>query len=196
MAKKIKMLAPDKSYVYYDKKSGDLLSITNELNPKYETGFEISTDDVKFLLDGTHKFRDFKVSYKKQKDGTTALAIIAREDLDYSFKNNLFEWISESDENAECTVTWNLKAKRWEFSVDEQFKKTYSDQLLISQLVFFVTLESDLDFLIRSIVVDFNSIMSKDIYIKFENDIETKIDKISISTRIVFKNYKLIKVYE
>jgi hypothetical protein len=196
MAKKPKILSPDMSYVYYDKQSGDILSITNELSSKYDTGFETPTADVKFLLDGTHKFRDFKISYKKQKDGSAALAIVAREDIDYSFKNNLFEWIEETTDDTECIVTWNLKSKRWEFSVSDQFKKTYSDKLLVPQLIFFVTLESDLDFLIRSIIIDFNSIMSKDIYVKFENDIEEKIDKISISTRIVFKNYKLIKVYE
>jgi hypothetical protein len=59
-------------------------------------------------------------------------------------------------------------------------------------LVFFVTLETDFDFLIRTIFVDsVDLISSKQISVPFTTKIEKRIDKISISSKLVFKTYGL-----
>ena len=72
-----------------------------------------------------------------------------------------------------------------------------SDKVLTPKLVFFVTLETDFDFLIRTIFIDTQDLLSsKYLAIPFISTLETKIDKISISSKLVFQTYKLRIVHE
>ena len=66
-----------------------------------------------------------------------------------------------------------------------------------TQLMFFVTLETDFDFLIRTIFVKISNILADDkVSIPFESTLESNIDRISISTKNVFKSYKLKVINE
>jgi hypothetical protein len=194
MAKK---LEPPKYYVYYDKKTGKLLSVGNEKDSQYEYGIEVKFEEIESLLDGTARFKDYLVGYKRDVDGSSRLAVVPNTEQGYTFKNNVFEWITESNKATECIVTWNGKTKHWEFSLSDKAKNIYKDSILIPKLVFFVTLESDFDFLIRTIFLDaIDLISSEHILVPFESNIETKISKISISSKLVFKTYGLKVIYD
>lgn len=182
-------------YVYYDKKTGKLLSIDMK-NDSYEHGIKVPFEEVYDLLVGTKSFKDFLVGYKKGSDGKTKLGLIVNLELGYAFKNNIFEWITSPAKNQECIVTWSHPTQCWEISISEKAAITYQD-IQSQKLVFFVTLEHDFDFLIRTIFISCADLLaSKKIIVPFESSIENKIDKISISSKIVFKSYGLRIVHE
>ena len=186
-----------KYYVYYDKKTGRILSVSNEVNPKYEFGIDVEFEDVQNFLSGAWHFKDYVVDYKRLSNGSTVLAIMATEDQGYTFKSSLFEWITETDNSTECVVEWDEPNQSWNFMLDPMFKKTYNDNLLTPRLIFFVMLEADFDFLIRTIFVDFDDLLSHDkVVVPFETSFEKDIKHVSISSRLVFKNYKLKIIYD
>jgi hypothetical protein len=183
-------------YVYYDKKSGHIHSIGNEEDKRYEHGIRTTFEEVENFLNLKWKFKDYVVGYKNQQDGTSILSIVPSTDQGFAFKNNVFEWITETNEDTECTVTWNSLKKEWQFSLSDEFK-LQSDKVLTPKLVFFVTLETDFDFLIRTIFIDTQDLISsKYLPIPFISVVENKIDKISISSKLVFQTYKLRIVNE
>ena len=190
MAKKKQLNLTPRYYVYYNKKNGRIISIGNEKDDSYEYGIESTWEEVKNLVDGTWSFNEYLVGYKRQSDGTSVLAVVPSTDHGYIFKNNIFEWITQHDDSAECTVTWNSPSKCWDFSLSDAIKIVYSDSLLVPKLVFFVTLETDFDFLIRTIFVEtIDLISSEKISVPFTTNLENRIDKISISSKLVFKTY-------
>lgn len=182
-------------YVYYDKKTGKILSISMK-DDSYEHGIKVSFEEVRELLIGTESFKDFLVGYKKGTDGKTKLGLVTNSDLGYAFKNNIFEWITLPAKNQECIVTWNKPNQCWEISLSEKIVSTYQD-MLGQKLVFFVTLEHDFDFLIRTIFISLEELLAaKKIIVPFKSLVENKIDKISISSKIVFKSYGLRIIHE
>lgn len=184
-------------YVYYDNKTGKILSVTNEKNDSFEFGIEISEVDANKLISGEWKFDDYVIGYQKQPDGTTIKCIIPNADHEYAFRYNLFEWITEKETDAEFYVKWNLSKKEWSFSIQECYKEYYRTEIINTRFVFFITLQDDLDFLIRTIFIEKEDLMNKDkIVIPFESSKELDIKTISISTRAIFKSYRLYVDYE
>jgi hypothetical protein len=182
-------------YVYYDKKTGKILSISTK-DDSYEHGIRVPFNEVYDLLVGTEAFSNFLVGYKKSADGKTKLGLIPNSDLGYAFKNNIFEWITSTAKNQECIVTWDKPNQCWEIAVSEKAALVYQE-LTSQKLVFFVTLEHDFDFLIRTIFIPLDTLLaSKKIIVPFTSTIENKIDKISISSKIVFKSYGLRIIHE
>ena len=180
-------------YVYYDQKSGQILSVTNEASDRFEHGITVESSEVEKLISGEWKFSEYKVGYKDSND-SSSLCVLSRDGfyLDYSFKNKTVVWITPTAKSADCIVEWNGLDKCWNFYLDKTFKKTYNNNILATQLTFFVTLETDFDFLIRPIFIKMDSILTNDkITIPFESKLENNINKISISSKTVFKSYSL-----
>ena len=197
MAKKKQIDLTPKYYVYYDRRSGRILSVGNEKDSNFDHGIETTYEEVEKLIGGTWSLKDFIVSYKRQIDGSLKLAIIPNTDQGYIFKNNIFEWITEPNEKAECIVTWNGLTLCWDFRLNPSIKAVYSDSLLVPKLVFFVTLETDFDFLVRTIFVDTVDLMSSEkISVPFTSKIEHQSNKVSISSKLVFKTYGLRVIHE
>lgn len=179
-----------KYYAYYNRKTGAILSVTNEKSSTFENGLEVDFSLVEGLLAGTENFKDYVVGYKKLLDGGTILTVLPAENIEgFTFKNSVFEWITDNP-HAECIVEWNGPESTWNISLAD--KATYGDYILTSKLVFFVTLESDLNFLVRTIYVDLQELLVHGfVKIPFTTSIEHKIEKISISSKLVFKTYGL-----
>ena len=179
-------------YVYYDKKTKAIISVTNEKNPDFEDGIEVEFEDIKNFLEGNWHFKDYIVDYL---DSSTKLAVMSKDEQSYIFRNSEFEWIIESDGYSEFVVEWDGPNKSWNFSLEESFRKTYN-VITSPRLIFFVTLESDFDFLVRTIIINTEDIVANErVIVPFETDLEHDIKRISISSKLVFKNYKLV-VYE
>lgn len=174
-------------YVYYDKKTGALLSVTNEESKEYEYGISVEFKEIEKLLTGEQKFNEFVV-----RDNGNNLELVPVENQGYVFKNNLTEQIVESDADADLVVEWNKNLAQWNFSLSSNYKKNYAGNITATKAIFFVTLENDFDFLIRTIVIDINDLLSSEsIAVDFDSKFENDISKISISTRTIFKTYKL-----
>jgi hypothetical protein len=180
-------------YVYYDNKTKNILSVTNEEDPSYETGIKAEFNEIKNFLNGQWHFKDFLVDYIA---GTSDLAIISTVDQSINFENNEFDLIVSKDEDAEFIVEYNIPNRSWYFQLDPVYKTTVKG-VFNSKMSFFVTLESDHDFLIRTITIDADQLLANyHICVPFEEPIEQDLSKISISTRMIFKNYKLKVVHE
>lgn len=179
-------------YVYFDKKTGQILAVTNEEDSSFENGLNVSFEEVEDLITGKAKFKDFLIGYKKNQAGTTQLAIVPASDQGFAFKNNVFEWIKETSNKTECIVTWNGPGKRWEFQIDQR-AKDYYDVVAAPKLTFFVTLEEDFDFLVRTIYISIQDLILAEsgFVVPFQHKLESQIDKISISSKLVFKSYGL-----
>lgn len=178
-------------YVYFDKKTGRILGIVNEVEPQFDHAIRASFEEVEGFLSRRLDSKDYLVGYKRNSDGNSSLAIVSSTDPGYAFKNNVFEWITETTDSVECLVTWNGIKKTWNFEIDPRIKNYY-DVVVAPKLVFFVTLEDDFDFLIRTIFISLSDLITSDsISIPFTSNIENKIDKISISSKLIFKSYGL-----
>lgn len=179
-------------YIHYDRKTGQIIGVSNFDDKSFEYSLNVTFEEARDFVNGTLKFKDFLVGYKKDSNGKTYLGLVAAADHGYSFKNNTFEWIKETSEDVECLVTWNGPGKRWEFQLD-QSSKDYYNVAAAPKLVFFVTLEEDFDFLIRTIFINIQDLILSDlkVVVPFESNIESRIDKISISSKLLLKSYGL-----
>ena len=112
----------------------------------------------------------------------------------YGFRNNVFEWITDKPtKKTELTVTWNGIKSVWEFKLSNTAKERLEDSLVSKNVVFFVILENDFDFLIRTIFISTADLIKQDsVVINFESAFESRIDKISIASKITFRSYGLI----
>lgn len=179
-------------YIHYERTTGKILGVSNFDDKTFEYSLNVSFDEARDFINGTLNFKDFLVGYKKDNAGKSYLGLVPAADPGYSFKNNTFEWIRETNDEVECLVTWNGPGKRWEFQINERVKDYYN-VAAAPKLVFFVTLEEDFDFLIRTIPINIHDLILSDLkyVVDFESNIESKIDKISISSKLLLKSYGL-----
>jgi hypothetical protein len=181
-------------YLHYDKKTGVIVSISNQLwiigNPP---AFEITEEDHRQFRAGEKKAHEYIIGYAKGISGKTELSLIPVTTQLYGFRHNIFEWIkTPPDDTTECIVTWDSTKQSWIFALSKKAKARLSDGIMRST-IFFVMLQDDFDFLIRSIIIDVKELVKDDeIQIPFSSNIETKINKISISSKIYFQSYGLI----
>jgi len=192
MARKPKFVQ-SKFYAHYDKKTGEIYSIGNEVSNVYDNRIEITQEDHDKFLYGHEKFSDYLIGYIRTIDNKTVLALAPKADKGYAFKNNIFEWISDiPTKDTELVVTWDKENEWWIFSLSDNCKKRIEDNVTSDVLPFFVMLSNDFDFLIRTIFISMQDLVTFDNIKKpFKSQIEKNIDKISIASTIVFQSYGL-----
>ena len=120
MARKPLRFIPPKFYIHYDKKTGEIISSSNEINIAYSK-IEITHDEHERFLYGVDKFSDYQVGLVKTSDNQTILSLVKKVDQGYAFKNNMFEWIQDApNKSTECIVTWDKINKQWTFLISNK----------------------------------------------------------------------------
>ena len=192
MARKPPQFIPSKFYIHYDKKTGEIISSSNEINTAYSK-IEITHDEHERFLYGLKQFSDYQVGLIKTTDNQTVLALVQKADQGYAFKNNMFEWIQDPPtKSTECVVTWDKINQQWIFSISKNCQDRIKENITTDTLLFFVMLEDDFDFLIRTISFNIRDLLAfKEIKRPFEGRMEQDISKISIASKIVFQSYGL-----
>ena len=178
-----------KYYVYYKKNTGEIISVSNEINSSHEYGIEVDSCVATPFLSGECKFTDFVVGF----DNGTLSVISVEEDI-FRRRTNLFEQISiiSPELESDLDIHWDESGKQWVFVISDNCRQQLKvSSIIVKNLVFFVTMASDLNFLIRTIVLSPADLISDKVIVPFESIIETKIDKLSLSTKIVFASYGL-----
>ena len=56
-------------YVYFDKKTGQILSVGNEPESRFEHAIRTSLEEVEGFLTNKLKFKDYLVGYKRDQAG-------------------------------------------------------------------------------------------------------------------------------
>jgi len=199
-------------YVYYNKDTGRIDGISCGLLTLkgFETYLEISSTLYEKLDKSAGKLEKYVVALdpnsSMQQNGSTFIEtdkIISPEVVDKitketAFKGNVFKLIlDEVTSSTDLIVEWNLPLKQWTFSVNESSKlRLLNENYKSSNLVFFVILENDFDFLIRTIYIKAGAIALSTVHIPFESAFEFNINKIAIAARTIFDKHGLKKVYE
>jgi len=187
----------DNYYAYYDPVTNQLLSVTNEKISLYTDYLEVDFDTYERLVTGKQKFSDYLLGHIKIED-KTVLKLIPVVEQAYSFKNTMLEVILENKvKDPELIVEWHGANKEWNFFVSSTAKGRLNVKLDSAKILFFIILESDYDFLIRTIVIDSQELLSqKCVGIPFTSEIENHIGKLSVASRLIFESQTLRIVNE
>jgi hypothetical protein len=182
----------DTYYAYYDKNTKQLLSITNEKSNLYQDFLEVDYDTYSKLVSGKEKFSDYLLGHVVT-DEKTVLKLMTTVEHSYNFKNVMLDIITENKiKNPELIVEWSASKKSWNFIITAESRARLSSKVDSSKILFFIILESDYDFLVRTIDVDTMKLFSNlNVSIPFQTNLENKIDKISVATGLIFESTQL-----
>ena len=107
----------------------------------------------------------------------------------------MLEWVDEKPStNTLLVVEWNNNIKYWVFNIAAECRPFLTSST--KALVFFITLENDFDFLIRTIKIKPEDLLAASVYIPFDSTFESNIDKITLTTTKVLKSYGLVITHE
>jgi hypothetical protein len=173
-------------YVYFDD-AGRIDSITNEKRLNSLLNFiEVEYKRVEKLLLGTENFINYVVSLA---DKDTPVLVKKTEDA--GANTNLLISIDQlSSKNTTLNVKWDASIKSWKFYVNPEYKNQFRDLGLSSQLLFFITVKNNSNFLVNSFSIDMKELIKSDsITFPWKSVIEENLDNVSISTKRFFDSY-------
>lgn len=174
-------------FVYFDS-AGEILSISNERDVNSTASYiEIEYDRVEKFLLNKAPISNYKVSLLEENKPT-----LIKKTQESVYKTNIFNMIDPFvNDSTMLIVKWNTSG--WNFSIRESYKKQLKDLGLSSKLLFFVTLDTNVNLLVRSIEIDLKQLISVDsISVPFVSKFENNINDINISTRRFFDSYGLV----
>jgi len=176
-------------YVYFDT-AGEILSISNERSVSRTDSFlEIEYERVEKFISNTETLSDYKISLLDEKP------TLVKKTQESVYKTNIFKMIDPTvTESTMLVVRWEKSKSRWVFSLRESYKKQLRDLGLSSRLLFFVTMNSNVNLLVRSIEIDLKELIGSPagISIPFSSKFENNIKLINIGTRRFFDSYGLL----
>jgi len=186
-------------YVHYDKASGQIFSVSNERNPKYEFSLEVSSEFAKPFIDGSERYTDYIVDYTTDAEGNPTLSVISKFEQTNALRNNIFEQVLDTKnlDTKDFIVEWDKPNACWNFYVNRRIKDLLAKKGVTSTLVIFISLEADLNQLIRTIYIDTAKLSYTDkVSEPFTHRLESSIDKIVVASKLVFESYGLKIIYE
>jgi hypothetical protein len=176
-------------YVYFDT-AGEILSISNERSVARTDSFlEIEYERVEKFISNTETLSDYKISLLDEKP------TLVKKTQESVYKTNIFKMIDPTvTESTMLVVRWEKSKSRWVFSLRESYKKQLRDLGLSSKLLFFVTMNSNVNLLVRSIEIDLKELIGSPagISIPFSSKFENNVKLINIGTRRFFDSYGLL----
>lgn len=143
--------------VYFDKDTGDILSITNEPSSIYECFVEFEFDIVKELLNGSSRVNDFQITFIDQ--NTPKIVSKYEDDLTTVFLTRapiVTNW------NSMFTIENYLSLKQWGFQIRPDQKEILKKYNLNTTLEIYVTDKHNMNFIYRTIKVSINELIKKD----------------------------------
>lgn len=185
--------AEDKYYVCYDKETNKIVALCPDTPRGPEPYVQVPKELYLKLMSGAESTANYTIGPVKNDDGSTVITLIPKEHQVYHFRNTMFEWISDAPtDTTELVVEWDKSTNGWFFSLTDVARQRIGNTLDNTVLVFFVMLEHDFDFLIRTIIIDSAKLFGdRRYYVPFEEKLEENIDKISIATRLQLQSYGL-----
>jgi len=175
----------DQYRIYYDKDTGDIVSITNELSSlPYET-VEVDFSTVERFLIGKDNFIFFRLEF----DEEDAIKFVNKKESPVVFKSNIVEYIRIVEDNtAILQVTWHTN--KWVFTINKDFLNNPRSKSLNSKINFFVIKENNINFLIRSIEIKIKDLVTTEsVVVEFTTLEESNITEIAMFTLPFFESY-------
>ena len=178
---------------YFNLDSGDILAVSNEIRDEYDHGIIIPYEQFESFVIGREQLKDWAVIKTKNPDNEYGVDLVQKEFQGQTFRNHMFEWIVDKpNKQTEMIVHWDEHKQHWIFMISDSARQRYYDKKITTKVIkFFITLNTDLDFLIRTIDIDLKSLVADKVVVPFQTNIETQLDIISISSKTVFDSYGL-----
>jgi hypothetical protein len=193
---KIDAQTADVSYVYYNKKTGEIHKISPRKEDSNYEIVEISQKKVKKLLTGEKKTSDYKVFYDIT-DKSVTLKNINESNIINSYDKILYKIPKEDLNDSDLTIEQDFLIKTWKIAIGKetiQFLKSNNlslhDKILLS-----ITKKDDPNILYRTIYVDLGKMIETPVTIPFRFNFEFEQREVSIYTNKYLKSYsyKIIK---
>jgi hypothetical protein len=181
-------------YAYFNPETEKFHSSSNMLDLSLTHYAIIKVDEHIALCSGKIKLDDCMLDKQVDFDGTITYKLITPQlQNEFNFQNTLLEWVLESPvKDTEFTIEWNKVDRQWVFYISDAGREILEGPMYDSTLVFFVMLETDFDFLIRTFYIKLHTILKEGkLVYDFESKLEDDISKLSISTRRFFNSYGL-----
>ena len=179
-------------YIYYDNETGQPVCASNEKQTMFDNELEVTYDEYDMFVSGRERFTDYYVGVVKE-DDKNVVKLISKTIENMVFRYHSFECIDKTPTTeTELRVTWDIDTRQWIFSVSDACKNRLCNKKTPEVQVFFVMLQNDYDFLIRTITISTRELLETDIYVEFCSKFEMDIKNISISTKLFFESYGLI----
>lgn len=176
---------PIQYFACYDKKTGEISAVTNAHNPDYPNQLEIDAATAHPFLSGEMNFVDYVVTYGKNKDKKLELMLVPKVDYMHSLQNKIYEQIVDTTDldSKDFIVEWTPNG--WNFIL-----KAKIDNDLLKNLMFFITFETNVDALIRTITIETEDLFQS-VHVPFTTTQELNIENLAVSTKSVFGSYGL-----
>ena len=177
--------------VYFDKDTGDMLSVTNEPSTIHDCFVEFEFDVVKDFLNGTSRFKDFQVTFIDQ--NTPKIVSKYEDDITAVFLTpapKVTHWDSM------FTIENYPTFKKWGFHIRTDQKEILKKYNLNTTLEIYVIDKNNMNFIYRTIKVSINELIKKDREIVYyHSDKEGDIDNVVIYVKQFFSTvgYYIIK---
>lgn len=160
---------PNTYRVYFDKETGDILSITNEENSSYTSFVEFEFDVVSDFLVGKKKFYNYTVAFIDQ----TTPKILLKGDTEDINTVSLVEPTDVSHWDSVCTIENYKLDKTWGVQLRPDQKLILKNHNLNTSFDIFVVDKNNLNFIFRTITVSLNDLINTDrVYVEHIHDIE------------------------
>lgn len=174
--------------IYFDNVTGDIYSITNEVNSTYSHYIELPSTDVEDFLSGKLNYSTYRVSYTSPTESK-----IVQKDAQNDDQRVLLQIpVLKSFVGAVC-IKNNIKTKQWAFKLNEEEKSYIKKYKINFKLEFYVTFLTNASFLIRTIKIETIDLAYNDtVYIDHVTLTEQSLNKIKFYTKPFFKSYGLI----
>jgi len=170
-------------YVYFDKDDGTIHALSNELLPQYDTSVQVEFEEIERFFNNTDQHFNFKIIFDA--DGKPSFV---NKYITSAIRTNIIETIRITDDDCILTVIWTPQG--WEFVMAERFLQHPRAKSLNSRLTFYVTLEENINRLVRPIELQLRNIVSNGtVKVPFTTEQELQIDNISMFTLPFFESY-------
>jgi hypothetical protein len=174
--------------IYFDNNTGDILSITNEVNPAYSHYIEVPSTDIEDFLSGKINYSTYKISYTSPTESK-----IVQKDAQNDDQRVLLQIPMLKSFVGALSIKNNINTKQWAFKLNEEEKSHIKKYKINSKLEFYVTFLKNASFLIRTIKIDTIDLAYNDtVYIDHVTSTEQSLNKIKFYTKPFFKSYGLI----
>jgi hypothetical protein len=177
---------------YFDTATEKVIAVTNVPHHEFKHYAVINAEEFKNFHKGLLKFEDCVIDRFVTPSGQVESRILTKSvSSEFQFDNRSLVWVSRKvDKSTELLITWTPDA--WNFHITPAGRDLLTDSLYDRTMVFFATLETDFDFLIRTFYIRVHDLLRKDVMtFPFESKLEKNINSIAITSKKLFNNYGL-----
>jgi hypothetical protein len=177
--------------VYFEKDTGNILSITNEASLQYDCFVEFDFDVVKEFLNGTSQFNNFQVTFIDQ--NTPRIVSKYEDDISAVFLTSapvVTNWDSM------FTIENYPTFKKWGFQIRNDQREILKKYNLNTTLEIYIIDKRNMNFIYRTIKISINELIKKDREIVYyHSNKEGDIDNIAVYVKQFFSTvgYYIIK---